>query len=334
MQGTRNNRRSLGIPILAMALVLAGCEPTGSDTDAVSLIVSLVNGQVRVLRTNSRPLPARAGMRLKQSEQVRTLDQNSYCDIRTHSGSVIRVLGNSLLQLDELFRSQERALEKTGLELMLGTLLLKIRTLTKNDRLEVATRCVVCGVRGTKFIVSHSSNTGSRVSVHQGRVWVRRRLVFKFPQVYGNVAGEFRRLVAENTSLTLTNLQSVRVTHATNLVLQQKIQRVLDKMLAQQQQEPATRAGQKALARHLFDGIKQELQAAQPRITVSTSGDERHFQALDGPKSGKGAKAQATTNSTSGRQAHSVAPKQDERRFPSSKRSGNKRQKAKKDGRY
>jgi hypothetical protein len=162
-----------------MIILSAACgkdrgEPAAADpAPRQELEVVFLSGSAEAATsTGTAARAVRVGMRFGEGAVLQTLTADSRLDLRLASGSTLRLSGNSKLALAELYRDGKLDVEKTGLELLSGSILVKARLLVGDSRLQVRTQTAVAGVRGTSFLVRYDSAGGTSVAVQSGRVAV------------------------------------------------------------------------------------------------------------------------------------------------------------------
>jgi hypothetical protein len=124
------------------------------------------------MRPGAGARAVRVGMRFGEKAVLRTLADTSRLDLRLASGSTVRLVGKTVLVFSQLYRDGRLDIEKTGLELLSGSILVKARALVGDSRFQVRTETATVGVRGTEFLVRHEHATGTSVAVQSGRVLV------------------------------------------------------------------------------------------------------------------------------------------------------------------
>lgn len=170
--------RKLGLGFAAMAaagLALIFWPSSVIEKNQQKLRAAFVTGNVRVTLASGKKIMLRRGMFLSRSAVITTGDDSSFCHIRTQTGSMIRLEGNSTLKLGRLYLDLKNKLEKTRLDLIRGKILLTIKTLLKGGEFKITTGNTIVGVRGTGLSISFTPSGGTSVAVREGRVYIRRR---------------------------------------------------------------------------------------------------------------------------------------------------------------
>jgi len=137
--------------------------------------VLFVTGQVSVSQDGQHWKRLRIGELLKNGMVVRT-GQQGHCDIQIGKESVFRMKEESELKLAELFKSKETGNTRTGLELVIGKVLVKPKELKDGESFQVRTPTAVAGVRGTRFSVESTPGKDTKIGVLHGKVTLRKRI--------------------------------------------------------------------------------------------------------------------------------------------------------------
>lgn len=140
-------------------------------TEAFSGLVTFVTGSVTVVSPDSeRALDV--GMTVSAGDVVKT-GPDATCEIQFgHFGSV-HLVSETSLDISRL--SQDAGITKSELILGAGTVICKVRKLSGDDSFVIRTSTLVCGVRGTLFLVSHEEGKTTKIAVETGRVAVAPR---------------------------------------------------------------------------------------------------------------------------------------------------------------
>ena len=194
-------KRVLTASLLVAVLLMSACGKDGGKKTlrktAGYMKVSLMTGKAEARLSGGAFRPVRVGMLLRESDIVKTVGANSSCSLSTPGGSVIRLGGDSLLVMKKLYRDGKINVEKTGLELLAGRVIVKAKKLFDKESFTVRTKTATAGVRGTQFVVSIDKNNNTSVGVKTGRVLVSRKLRDKDKKVDTVV----KKIAEENTVL-------------------------------------------------------------------------------------------------------------------------------------
>ena len=272
------------VPVLALILALAvfSCKDTSEDMEITAaseqyLTVAFVMGDA-VVQQNDRTQTLRVGMQLGQGNTLITLGDESGCTLQTPSGTTVRLAGDTQLLLDELYKDDTLNIEKTGLELAAGTILVRTSALVRNDEFSVRTRTAVAGVRGTEFLVSYSEEAGTDVAVQKGRVAVSRNVSVDLPEEYKQHEAAVNTVVQQESEVVIQPNQRIRVSQDENAVYQQQVQQRVNHQIEALQTRPDANAGEEL--------VLQTRQAAvqarpQPAVTRPTAADQEKFRLLE-----------------------------------------------------
>ena len=168
------NTRRVVLPIIAAALLLAGCtQPTETLRPLVAPkptegIVIYVAGDVEALTGTSR-VAVEPGDRVGAGTTIIT-KADSYCELQFGGTISVRVEPDTQFQCGSVAIGDKTA--AVSGELTAGAILAKVKKLTGSD-LQVQTPAAVVGVRGTAFKVSVSGEV-TTVTVSEGTVNVTR----------------------------------------------------------------------------------------------------------------------------------------------------------------
>ncbi len=132
-------------------------------------LITFLSGNVYVSKVKGAWKEAEIGESLDEGDFLR-VDEDSYCEVQFGNTATIRIQQNTEVSLKKVLLQMEVTRVKVGL--VAGSLLCKVRKLSKNDRFKVQTPSVVCGVRGTQFGVKYDKDKGTVVAVKKGKVAV------------------------------------------------------------------------------------------------------------------------------------------------------------------
>ena len=159
--------------ILACLLLFS---PIGRSLAAPSEtgVLSQVSGKVEVAGLSSKTSKvAKDGTKVRETEKV-TTGADSKTIVRFFDGSQLAISPNSSVQLNKIQKlsDQDKVLH---FKLLVGKLMATVQKLASSkSSFEVEAGGVVCGVRGTQFVLQYDPSTGKvDVKVLDGTVWVQ-----------------------------------------------------------------------------------------------------------------------------------------------------------------
>jgi len=161
--------RFVGV-LLCAAVLFAACSraqhKNPSPHPPTTATVTYFTGSVTIT-VGSNTRSADLGQEVPVDATVSTGD-NSQCDLQFGSLGTLRVQADTKVSLDQISVGAERRI--SSMKLLEGAVAAKVSKLAGSDRFNVTTNSVVCGVRGTEFIVRTAGDGGTTVSVKEGRV--------------------------------------------------------------------------------------------------------------------------------------------------------------------
>ncbi len=141
---------------------------TGDPAEAFAGIVTFTTGPVSLdSKGESRTIDV--GERVVEGDVV-TTGADATCEIQFGSFGSVHVASGTSLDVSRL--SRDAGVTKSELLLGAGTVICKVRKLSGDDSFVIRTSTLVCGVRGTVFLVSHQEGKKTKVAVETGRVAV------------------------------------------------------------------------------------------------------------------------------------------------------------------
>lgn len=165
--GTPSLRRLI---IIAIALAITGVAPAVSQQLGR---ISYIEGDVELVRDGA----VREGYEIGIGEPVLELDviqtgYDGYVEIELDQppNSAVRVQENSAYYVELM--TDEDGTETTRLKLLNGTVEVAVDRVSRDSRLNVETRSVVFGVRGTEFDVITAPDEAALLGVREGQVAV------------------------------------------------------------------------------------------------------------------------------------------------------------------
>jgi hypothetical protein len=102
---------------------------------------------------------------LTESDIVKT-GESSYCELQFGDAAFVRIQDNSLLQMKSVLTEVGETEITLGLDL--GTVLCKVEKLVENEKFQVDTPGMVCGVRGTRFGIEVNETEDMSLFVEEG----------------------------------------------------------------------------------------------------------------------------------------------------------------------
>jgi hypothetical protein len=138
------------------------------------------------------------------------------------SGSEIRLSGDTALKMEKLYKDGKLDVEKTGLEMLTGQILVKVKPLLKDEEFAVRTRTALAGVRGTEFVVEDTPEETS-IYVNSGAVQVSRNINV---DVDGDqeLSREVSRDVQQETAVTVQPNRRCTVNRQENRTIRDRVQ--------------------------------------------------------------------------------------------------------------
>jgi outer membrane protein assembly factor BamB len=111
--------------------------------------------------------PVDIGASLPGSSTI-SVGEDSSCELQFGRTAVVHIEANTLVVLNEL--SLEQGNSRTVLGLDAGVLVCKVNALSADSRFKVRTHSAICGVRGTEFVVSATTDQATVLAVKKGAV--------------------------------------------------------------------------------------------------------------------------------------------------------------------
>lgn len=113
--------------------------------------------------------PAEIGEEVGAGATVSTME-SSTCEIQFGNAAVVRLQENTVLQIDSLLSKEgDRNIKLTDKQ---GSVLSKVEKLAKGEKFGIKTQSMVCGVRGTQFVVTEVPEKETVLAVKEGKVAV------------------------------------------------------------------------------------------------------------------------------------------------------------------
>lgn len=129
-------------------------------------MITFITGDVFMLE-DGEWIYAEIGDFLEKDDSIQ-VESDSYCEIQFGDRAVVRVEANTELALSSVFMKPDET--KIGIDLVAGSVLVKVQKLTGGEKFNVSTPSTVCGVRGTEFSVKLESGAETVLAVKEGAV--------------------------------------------------------------------------------------------------------------------------------------------------------------------
>ncbi len=164
------------VTLAVFTLLVSGCSDSGKTTadsagEAVEHLKGVITfqiGDVQVQRPDQDFSPLSITDKVTKGDVIRT-GANSQVTIQISDMAVVKILANSLVEVQALFGKDNGAIYAKD-----GKVLTKMNKLAKGKSFDVKTPTAVASVRGTEFMAS-VENGNSTVAVKEGKVAVRMR---------------------------------------------------------------------------------------------------------------------------------------------------------------
>ncbi len=137
-----------------------------AESESFTGTVTFLTGEVAV-GSNGESKAIDVGDRVVEGDVV-TTGADSTCEIQFGRFGSVHVSADTSLDVSRL--SRDAGVTKSELLLGAGTVICKVRKLSGDDSFIIRTSTLVCGVRGTVFLVSHEEGKKTKVAVESGRV--------------------------------------------------------------------------------------------------------------------------------------------------------------------
>lgn len=112
---------------------------------------------------------AEIGDFLEEDDSIQ-VESDSYCEIQFGDRAVVRVEADTELALSSVFMKPGET--KIGIDLAVGSVLVKVQKLVDDGKFNVKTQSAVCGVRGTEFSVKSEPGVDTVLAVKEGAVTI------------------------------------------------------------------------------------------------------------------------------------------------------------------
>ena len=164
-------KRFLSLYFILFIFVCFNCKKDES-TVIIKGLVNFISGDVQITGTDGNSRKATVGDEISQGMKIETKGKNSFTDIYI-GNYVIKVLGNTVLDVENLFESIKTGNKEVKFNVEKGSLFSRINTkLVKGESYEVKTLTATAAVRGTEFLVSQDDGKSNIVCL-KGKVSVQ-----------------------------------------------------------------------------------------------------------------------------------------------------------------
>jgi hypothetical protein len=137
-----------------------------SGTVVLQAMVNFVSGSVQVQR-NGDWVELKEGDTVSRDSIVRT-GKGAECDLQFEKLGALHLRADTMVLLKNIDISSLHRHVDVGLTA--GSVVAKVSKLTERDRFQVQTNAVVCGVRGTRFLVTKIDEDKTLIAVAEGKV--------------------------------------------------------------------------------------------------------------------------------------------------------------------
>ena len=169
--------KHIGRGVIFFLLIIGSCSgpppakpavPAGPAAPVVVKegVLTYVAGDVSV-KTGDTWVLVDVGEKVLESSAIKT-GKNSSCDLQFGQLGVLHIAESSLVSLKTVGLSSSK--KAVDLELVSGAVTAKVSKLLQDQRFQVRTNTVVCGVRGTRFMVSQRGEEKTSIAVAEGSV--------------------------------------------------------------------------------------------------------------------------------------------------------------------
>lgn len=152
------------VPVITEVVELAPVE----IPEYKQAMITFITGEVFVLEEGEW-IYAEIGDFLEENDSIQ-VESDSYCEIQFGDRAVVRVESDTELALSSVFMKPGET--KIGIDLAVGSVLVKVQKLMDNEKFNVKTQSAVCGVRGTEFSVKSEPGVETVLAVKEGTVTI------------------------------------------------------------------------------------------------------------------------------------------------------------------
>lgn len=151
-------------PVITEIVELAPVETPGY----MQAMITFITGDVFRLEEGEW-IYAEIGEFLEEDDSIQ-VESDSHCEIQFGDRAVVRVESDTELALSSVFMQPGES--KIGIDLAVGSVLVKVQKLAGGEKFNVKTQSTVCGVRGTEFSVKSEPGVETILAVKEGAVTV------------------------------------------------------------------------------------------------------------------------------------------------------------------
>lgn len=157
--------------VIGIIFIANLCCKKEDETVVMKGLINFTSGTVNVIDKDGNSEKAKIGNEITQGMKIETKGAKSFIDI--YIGQyIIKVLGNTVVDIQQLFERVSNGNKLVKLELEKGRVFSRITSkLVKGDVYEVTTPTATAGVRGTDFVVTEEDGK-SNVACLKGLVEV------------------------------------------------------------------------------------------------------------------------------------------------------------------
>lgn len=159
---------SLGV-LTCVFFVSCSKNPAKSQvaTDSIQAVVSFVEGPVVIIGQEGQRTPASEGLLVPEGSMIES-GTGGHCIVSLGPIGTIEMSEDTIVRVDRFVGTEQRSL----LSVLSGSVRSKINKLGGKDSYLIRAKSIVCGVRGTEFVVEADDGDTVRVSVDTGSVSV------------------------------------------------------------------------------------------------------------------------------------------------------------------
>jgi outer membrane protein assembly factor BamB len=150
------------VPVITEVVELEAVE-TPENKQAM---ITFITGDVFKLENNEW-IYLEIGDLLEEHDSIQ-VESGSFCEIQFGDKAVVRVEENTELSISNIFIKTGET--KIGIDLAVGSVLVKVQKLVNEGKFNVKTQSAVCGVRGTQFSVKSEPGIDTVLAVKEGSV--------------------------------------------------------------------------------------------------------------------------------------------------------------------
>jgi outer membrane protein assembly factor BamB len=285
--------KSISFIIILFSMFSCGYKSSVTSKDVIASIV-FVLGDVAVEKSGTS-IKASLNSIVEKGAVVKTL-KGSQCNILIQPDSYILVKENSSFSIESMVQ-ESNGTSNTDVKLNVGKIAINPGKLLKGSEFKVRTPTAVAAVRGTKFTVSSEEGKGVQISVIEGKVELRPRILqLENPDTPGAI---------KNAIVSKLNKQSVIIdekqTGEINSESAEKMARDVSSVIAEYQIAESMPIEKRTLAKEkAIEKLPQVVAAGIPLKKDVISGDSVRDVELLSNKIEENKKLRIHENETSG----------------------------------